>query len=266
MSKDGKVNKFHQFVRLERGPVNTAVIDLLKGQVYQVKNITIDALVQHRYDEIAEFMESAKKEDLIIEIDGRDWLPPCGEIPETVDMDFIEKEFFIELQVEDGINLEMILDKLKYHNIYKIVFYGQHLPQITHQAKIEKKERDFEKCCSKVCMNGELEPISELIYNFNKENNSCWGGKVAVTKDGKVRPCIYSNIVMGDIQSEDIDIILEKLQTYWHITKDKVEKCKDCELKYVCFDCREIPYRESGDLHAANHTCKYDPYNGTWNR
>ncbi|MCP5108716.1 MAG: grasp-with-spasm system SPASM domain peptide maturase, partial [bacterium] len=77
--------------------------------------------------------------------------------------------------------------------------------------------------------------------------------------------CIYSNIVIGDIMSEDTGEILEKLQTYWHITKDKVEKCKDCELRYVCFDCREIPSRKSGDLYSVNPICKYDPYNGTWN-
>jgi MoaA/NifB/PqqE/SkfB family radical SAM enzyme len=39
---------------------------------------------------------------------------------------------------------------------------------------------------------------------------------------------------------------------------------KGCELKYVCFDCREIASRKNNDLLAANPYCLYDPYTGVW--
>lgn len=264
MTENGNVKRFHQFVKTDRGPFNTAVIDLLKEQVYQVENTIIDALEQHRYDEITEFLESAKEEDLIIEIDGRDWIPPCGEVQEPIEQDIKEKVFDIELHVEAGVNLEEVLEKLDTHNVFKIVFYGRELPQIPIEAPIEKREKNFTKCSERICMNGDLEPINESTYTFNRQNNSCWGGKFAVTGDGKVRPCIYSSIVIGDILGEDVAEILDKLQTYWRITKDKVEKCKECELRYVCFDCREIPYRNSGDLYSANPLCKYNHINGAW--
>lgn len=58
--------------------------------------------------------------------------------------------------------------------------------------------------------------------------------------------------------------MLEKAKKYWLITKDRIKKCKDCELRYVCFDCREIVKRKTNDLYASNPYCKYNPYKGIW--
>jgi len=58
---------------------------------------------------------------------------------------------------------------------------------------------------------------------------------------------------------------VEKIQSYWYLTKDKVEKCKECELRYFCIDCRELAQRESnGNVYASNPNCKYDPNTGVW--
>ncbi len=54
--------------------------------------------------------------------------------------------------------------------------------------------KDFEKCVNKTLINGEFGQITEPVYRFNKRHNSCWGKKVAITRDGKVRPYIYSTI------------------------------------------------------------------------
>ena len=58
--------------------------------------------------------------------------------------------------------------------------------------------------------------------------------------------------------------ILMRSQKFWYLTKDKIHKCKDCELRYACFDCREIPMRVENNLYATNPYCKYNPYKGTW--
>lgn len=55
-----------------------------------------------------------------------------------------------------------------------------------------------------------------------------------------------------------------KIKFYWNITKEEVEVCKECELKYVCFDCREISLRAQGDLYAPNPYCLYIPEEGRW--
>ena len=102
------------------------------------------------------------------------------------------------------------------------------------------------------------------MYYFNMRFNSCWGKKIAVTKDGKVRPCIYSEIIIADLKRSQLRDIIEASKRYWDITKDKIDRCKDCELRFVCFDCREIPHRATNNLYAANPYCFYDPYQGIW--
>ncbi|MHA1919668.1 MAG: SPASM domain-containing protein [Promethearchaeota archaeon] len=90
------------------------------------------------------------------------------------------------------------------------------------------------------------------------------GEKICITKDGEVRPCIYSQISIANIFNDNIERIFEKIKTYWEITKDKVEVCKNCELRYVCFDCREIARIKTNNLYAKNPYCQYNPIKGTW--
>lgn len=257
--------RFHQFIKVERGPVNTALIDMLKGRVYQVENKVIDALNQGRCSEIEEFISAALEAELLINIDKKSWIPPCAEIDDDPDEGLFERELDIELHVDLGVNLEEVLAKLKYHNIERVVYYGPDAPRVNGKIKIERKEKDIGRCSALSRITSEFEPITEAMYKFNKENNSCWGRTMAVTADGKVRPCIHSTVIVGDIHSDNIDDILEKLEkTCWTLTKDRIEKCKSCELKYVCFDCREIAYRKGGDLYSANPECHYDPEKGSW--
>ena len=83
--------------------------------------------------------------------------------------------------------------------------------------------------------------IDEEFYNFAQVCNNCWGHKIAITKDGKIRPCIYSNIIIDDLKNLNNPKTIEKIKSYWYITKDKVEKCKDCELRYLRMrDRREL--------------------------
>jgi SPASM domain peptide maturase of grasp-with-spasm system len=50
---------------------------------------------------------------------------------------------------------------------------------------------------------------------------------------------------------------------YWSVTKNQVTKCKDCEFRHVCTDCRA--YLENpDDPCAAPLKCGYDPYTCEW--
>jgi hypothetical protein len=58
-----KVKKFHQFVVLEKGPVNTAIIDLLKGNIYQIGNDIIFNFLDGNNQEIGEFIHELEEEE-----------------------------------------------------------------------------------------------------------------------------------------------------------------------------------------------------------
>ncbi|MCP2604597.1 radical SAM protein [Candidatus Aminicenantes bacterium AH-873-B07] len=100
--------------------------------------------------------------------------------------------------------------------------------------------------------------ISKSQYFFNKEKNSCWFGKIAVTVRGQIIPCVMArNHVMGNVFKIRIkDIIRRKIvKKWWILTKDKIEKCKECEYRYACFDCRPIESNDS-TLYGNNRFCK----------
>ena len=105
-------------------------------------------------------------------------------------------------------------------------------------------------------------------FYYNQNWNSCWVGKIAITSNGNVIPCIFArNHVVGKL-SDSIsltEVIKNKdLQYFWKITKDDVEVCKDCEYRYVCRDCRPLAEATYRDLFAKSPRCKYNPYKGVW--
>ncbi len=255
-----KCKRFHQFVITEKGNANTAVIDFLKGDLFQVENEVLEKFEKGQYEDIPEFVASLEEEGLILDLEEGTWVPGM-----SLELD-IEEDTAISLELEEGIDLDLVREKLKGQKIAKIMFYGDNAPEtILPFVEVTKKEMNFDECVESTKVDGDFAEIDEFFYGFNKEYNSCWGQKLAITKDGKMRPCIYSTIELGDLKNDPVGQVIKKLsEEHWKITKDKVEKCKDCELRYACFDCREIAYRVSGDLNAPFPNCKYDPYKGGW--
>ncbi|MCP4218058.1 MAG: hypothetical protein GY765_25670 [bacterium] len=70
-----KILRFHQFVLLEKGPVNTAIIDFLKKNAFQVGNEYLERFMDGNYDKIEDLVDFLKQEDLIVEAEENDWFP-----------------------------------------------------------------------------------------------------------------------------------------------------------------------------------------------
>jgi radical SAM protein with 4Fe4S-binding SPASM domain len=102
--------------------------------------------------------------------------------------------------------------------------------------------------------------------------HSCLMGKIAVTEHGDVLPCIFTrNHTMGNVLAARglTPIVLGRaLQQVWSATKDQVLVCRDCEYRYVCFDCRPLSEAAAEGradyLHAPYPRCTYNPYTGEW--
>ena len=106
-------------------------------------------------------------------------------------------------------------------------------------------------------------------FHFNRRNNSCWAGKVAVTATGEVIPCIFArDLVIGNCLKKGLEAVVQshRLRELWEVTKDQVEVCRDCEYRYACHDCRPLAYAQGGNLYARSPRCLYDPYRGTWRK
>ncbi len=269
-SSSKKVIRFHQFIHVEKGKVNSAVIDLLKGNVYHVENHIIKKLEEHRYDEITQFLNDARDENLLIEVNENTWIPRDDfGIEPLLDLSGNEEPLYLELHVDEKINLSLLLEKFKKRNIAKIIYYSTQIPpEITQPERIVLKEKNHSTCYTITTVVGNFSRIDQSFYSFNLKHNSCWGQKIAFSSEGKIKPCIYSHISIMDFNPDvldfDIDTVISLLQKYWDISKNKVEKCKDCEFRYICFDCREIPFEQYRNIFAPNPLCKYDPDKGSW--
>lgn len=109
-----------------------------------------------------------------------------------------------------------------------------------------------------------------VSFQRNHLYHSCLAGKIAITTDGQVIPCIFSrNQILGSLKNQELTGILQSsaLKETWELTKDKVLVCQDCEYRYTCFDCRPLAEGSScgkGYSNAPFPRCTYNPYTGEW--
>lgn len=107
--------------------------------------------------------------------------------------------------------------------------------------------------------------VSPQIFGAIHRCHPCFMGKLAVTDDGRVLPCLLGrNWVLGDLRRDTLAKIIKQGQhkTYWYLTKDRLDKCAQCEFRYGCFDCRVI--QGDGESLCAVLHCDYDCETGEW--
>lgn len=103
----------------------------------------------------------------------------------------------------------------------------------------------------------QIKGITKDQYFYNIERNPCWFGKIAIAYNGEVMPCPMARLFkIGDIKKMRLlDIMRRGLQVkYWTLTKDKINKCRRCEFRYACHDCRPIESKDNS-LTGGNKFC-----------
>lgn len=94
---------------------------------------------------------------------------------------------------------------------------------------------------------------------------TCWKGEIVISSAGVVYPCIFARrLPVGRFPKMRLKEIIQDqaVQKLWQITLDNVETCKDCELRYGCFNCRALALTTTGDLLSKDPRCQYNPYTG----
>jgi radical SAM protein with 4Fe4S-binding SPASM domain len=111
-----------------------------------------------------------------------------------------------------------------------------------------------------------IEGIAREEYFSNIERHPCWYGKLAITHDGYILPCIMAKrFIIGTIKRISLkDVMLNKMtKDYWTLTKDKINICKECEYRYSCHDCRPIQSQD-GSLFGCNRFCQIPRMERGW--
>ena len=107
--------------------------------------------------------------------------------------------------------------------------------------------------------------ISRRDFVKNISGNSCWQGKINITCDGFISPCIMGNKYIDysyNVKQNSLRQIMGEYvkKEFWNLSMDCIEICKDCEYRYACSDCRPICEGKN----KKTGKCKYNPYKGLW--
>jgi SPASM domain peptide maturase of grasp-with-spasm system len=105
------------------------------------------------------------------------------------------------------------------------------------------------------------------VENFfeTRRYNGCLNRKVSVDAAGEIRNCPSLASSYGNIRDTRLPVAIRQagFQDKWHITKDQIDTCRDCEFRYVCSDCRAYVDNPQ-DPYSKPLKCGYNPYTAAW--
>ena len=116
-----------------------------------------------------------------------------------------------------------------------------------------------ERCCG---VTNEFYCIAETkLFIESVHFNSCLNKKISVDKSGLIKNCPSMKDSFGHISTTKLKEALanEAFRKVWKINKDQIEVCSDCELRYVCQDCRAY-IEDKQNIFSKPIKCNYDPY------
>ncbi len=192
--------------------------------------------------------------------------------------------------------IENILTLLNESTIEKVEINVKHTTIFSDKSVFETLKKDFPRLTTVIVYNSPIKDINKdpdaFDLNYTKETlkptthcgyispntfryntsffleslsfNNCLNKKIAIDTNGDIKNCPSFKNSYGNIKSETLieTINNSDLKHLWTITKDSVDKCKDCEFRYICSDCRA--FTEQGDLYSKPLNCGYDPYTAKW--
>lgn len=107
--------------------------------------------------------------------------------------------------------------------------------------------------------------INYKLYFESLKYNNYYYRKLFISQNGTLYNDNNRTKIIGDlrkISNKNIDREY-KLRKYWHLTKDQIEVCKDCEYRYMCVDNRQ-PIKSYKGKWYFKIECNYNPYIGKW--
>lgn len=127
-------------------------------------------------------------------------------------------------------------------------------------------KQPFNSCESCGVINKKSMCLSSLSNFFeNKNHNSCLNRKISIDESGKIKNCPSMKKDYGDYDNSSLEKVLtdKDFTKLWHINKDQIKVCKDCEFRYICSDCRSY-LTDPTDMYSKPLKCNYNPYSGKW--
>ena len=138
------------------------------------------------------------------------------------------------------------------------------------KVMIDFVSEDFSSLPPDMPLTSKRKLAKESMYQFfhNIKYHPCIGNTLAISHTGNVLPCpMMRNHVLGNIRDRELYTLFEngkeEIDKFWNLTLDNIEKCRDCEFRYACNDCRALEEKLTGKLEG-KRLCDYEPEEGKW--
>jgi SPASM domain peptide maturase of grasp-with-spasm system len=102
--------------------------------------------------------------------------------------------------------------------------------------------------------------VESLKYNVGLNRKTC------IDMDGSIKNFVNHSMVFGNVMKDTLESIINKkeFKEQWYICNDMIEKCKDCQYRYMCLSNSAVEYRDN--RYYKLDTCSFNPTTNTWNR
>lgn len=102
-------------------------------------------------------------------------------------------------------------------------------------------------------------PKSQSLKSLAEFVGGCGAGRIyaAIQPDGKVAPCVFMPIIVGDLRKEPFDKIWLENKVMRELRNKDLLKfpCGECPYRYICGGCRARAYSYFGDYLAGDPGC-----------
>lgn len=164
---------------------------------------------------------------------------------------------------------ELLIKIVKENNrLHQVVFYNCNeetnyfLVGFCRIIKVKTESVNIHTCG--VISNSYFAPTIEA-FTEAQHHNTCLNRKISIDSEGNIKNCPSMPQSFGNIRDTTLEQALAHpdFKKYWNVKKDDITKCKDCEFRYICTDCRAY-IDDPDDMYSAPLKCGYDPYTGVW--
>jgi len=109
--------------------------------------------------------------------------------------------------------------------------------------------------------------VVEWLKYFNEASfyNTYFNKKISIDINGKIKNSPACSKSYDNIREITLLEVMGKpgFKDLWHITKDKIDVCKDCEFRHICSDCRAF-IKDPENIYSQPAKCTYNPYIAKW--
>ncbi|MGY3791543.1 SPASM domain-containing protein [Aquimarina sp. 433] len=149
----------------------------------------------------------------------------------------------------------------EYANVVLVIHSSEENRNIKISEKSDKKIAFSKKKITpdtKEVYDKDLFVVSYFMYYESRHYNSGLNRKICIDTDGSIKNYLSHDKIFGNIKNEAIQDILNltKFKEKFTITNDQIEKCKDCQFRYMCLSNSDI--FQKNNKYFKEHYCDFD--------